>query len=72
MIRKVKGGYKIRTSSGKTVGRKGGRPIRSKAAALKRERQMTFFKNLRRSSGGRGSLAAKVRKRSLVKRVRGR
>jgi hypothetical protein len=72
MIRKSGRGYKIKTSSGKMLGRKGGKPFRSKAAAVKRERQVRFFSNLRKSRGGKGSLAAKVRNRSLVRRVRGR
>jgi hypothetical protein len=69
---KVKGGYKVRSSSGKLVGRSGGKPMKTKAAAIKRSRQRKFFGNLRKSRGGKGSLAAKVRNKRLVKRVRGR
>jgi hypothetical protein len=72
MLRKSGAGYKIRTRSGKMIGRKGGKPFRSKAAAVKRERQVRFFSNLRKSRGGKGSLAAKVRNKRLVKQVRGR
>lgn len=73
-IRKVSGGYKIRSSTGKLVGRAGGKPFRSKAAAVKRAKQREFFGNLRKSRGGKGSLAAKVRRTNpaLVRRVRRR
>jgi len=41
----VPGGTKIRTHTGKLVGRKGGKPFKSKKEALKRERQMSYFKH---------------------------
>ena len=40
----------------------------SKAEMEKREKQVTFFKNLKKSSGGPGSLKSKVKKKSLLKR----
>ncbi len=45
MIRKVSGGYKIRTHTGKMLGKKGGKPFRSRAAAEKREKQIRYFKH---------------------------
>ena len=36
-------------------------------AAEKREKQIVFFRNVEKSSGGPGSLRAKVRKRSLLR-----
>jgi hypothetical protein len=35
----------------------------TKKEAEKREKQVVFFKNLEKSSGGKGSLKAKVRKK---------
>lgn len=40
MIRKVKGGYKVTSKSGKPMGR-----YRSRAAARKRLRQIEYFKH---------------------------
>jgi hypothetical protein len=37
----------------------------TKKQAVHRERQVVFYKNLSHSSGGPGSLRAKVRKKSL-------
>jgi len=41
MIRKVKGGYKVVSHSGKSLGG----PYKSKAAAQKRLRQVEYFKH---------------------------
>lgn len=39
----------------------------SQASLAKEERRIQFFKNLKHSSGGKGSLKTKVRKKSLVR-----
>ncbi len=44
MIRKVKGGYKVTSESGKNLGG----PYKSKAAAQKRLRQVEYFKRKKR------------------------
>lgn len=62
-IVKVKGGYKVRSSKGKLLGAKGGKPFGSRAVAVKREKQIVFFKNLGKSS----SLRRKVRNKSLLR-----
>ena len=68
MVRKVKGGYQLHSkTTGKPLG-----PVRSSAGAVKSrdEKRVQFFKNLKNSSGGPGSLASKVKNKSLVKKVR--
>jgi hypothetical protein len=40
MIRKVKGGFKLVSHKGKSLGK-----YKTKKAALKRERQVNYFKN---------------------------
>jgi hypothetical protein len=63
--------YVLRASSGRVLGR-----TRSRAAILRRERQVQFFENLRKSRGGPGSLLASVspalRARELRRRRRSR
>lgn len=63
-IRRANGGFRL---TSKKTGRNLG-TFPTKAAAQKRENQVTFFKNLAKSSGGPGSLRSKVRKKSLLKR----
>ena len=43
MIRKVKGGYKLFSKSGKNLGG----PYKTRAEAEKRERQVQYFKHLK-------------------------
>lgn len=65
MIRKVKGGYRLfSTSNGRPLG-----PVRNspEEAKQKDEARVRFFVNLEHSSGGPGSLKAKVKKKSLLK-----
>jgi len=62
MIRKVKGGWRLIS---RTTGRNLG-TFKTRAAALEREKQIQFFRNLAKSRGGKGSLATKVRKKSLL------
>ena len=67
MVRKVKGGYQLHSrSTGKPLG-----PVRkSKKAVMERdEKRVQFFKNLKNSSGGPGSLASKVKKKSIVRKA---
>lgn len=64
MIIKVKGGYKIKSHTGKLLGAKGGKPIKSKSSVRKREKQIRFFKNVSKSTG---RLKAKVKKKGLLK-----
>jgi hypothetical protein len=70
VIKKVSGGYRLFSISkpGRALG-----PVRSSAdeVAKKDEKRVQFFKNLKHSSGGPGSLAAKVKNKSIVKKVRG-
>lgn len=40
MIRKTKGGYKLMSHKGKSLGK-----FKTKKAAMKRERQVNYFKN---------------------------
>lgn len=63
---KVKGKTKFRlvSSKGRNLG-----TFATRAAAAAREKQVRFFKNLHKSSGGPGSLRAKVQKKSLLKRA---
>ena len=63
---KVKGKTKFRLVSKK--GRNLG-TFNTRAEAEAREKQVQFFKNQKKSSGGPGSLRRKVRKKSLLKRV---
>jgi hypothetical protein len=71
MIKPVKGGFRLFSISkpGRALG-----PVRATAEEVKNkdEKRVTFFKNLKKSSGGPGSLAAKVAKNNpaLVKRVK--
>lgn len=67
-------GFHLVSGSGKNLGtaHKAGVTPGSKRAAQVREKQVEFFKRLKKSRGGKGSLAAKVRKKSLVKRTKGR
>ena len=64
-IRKVNGKFRLVSRKGRDLG-----TFSSRAEAEKREKQVVFFKNLRKSSGGKGSLRSKVRKKSLLKRKR--
>jgi hypothetical protein len=63
-------GYRLysKTDPSKPLG-----PVRrsSQEVADKDEKRVQFFKNLKKSSGGPGSLAAKVEP-SLVKKVKGK
>lgn len=66
-IRKVDGGFRLFSrSSGKPLG-----PVRSsrQAVAERDEKRVQFFKNIGKSRGGKGSLRAKVRKKSLLKKA---
>jgi hypothetical protein len=63
MIRKIGSKYTVISH---TTGKKMG-SYSSKAQAEKRLRQIQFFKNLKKSKGGSGSLKAKVHKKSLIK-----
>ena len=70
MIKPVKGGFQLHSvTTGKPLG-----PVRksSKEVYNKDEKRVEFFKNLKKSSGGPGSLAAKVgaSNPSLVAKVR--
>lgn len=60
-IEKRGGKFCVISSKGKNLGCK---PTRK--AAQKREKQIQFFKNVEKSSGGPGSLKAQVRKKSLL------
>ena len=67
MIKPVKGGFQLHSkTTGKPLG-----PVRksSKEVFNKDEKRVEFFKNLKKSSGGPGSLAAKAKppKPKLVK-----
>ena len=67
MVKKEGGEFILRSrKTGRVLGRS-----RTKQGIEHREKQVTFFKNVRKSRGGPGSLAAKVRNKRLVKRVRG-
>lgn len=61
-IRKLGSRYRLVSSKGRNLG-----TFKSRAQAERREKQVTFFRNLKKSRGGPGSLRAKVRKRSLLK-----
>jgi hypothetical protein len=64
VIRKSGSGYRLFSkTTGKPLG-----PVRSsKEEVMDRdEKRVQFFKNLGRSKGGKGSLKAKVRKKSLI------
>ena len=67
MIRPVKGGYGVFSHTGRRMSKQ---PM-SKAGAEHRLKQVEFFKNLRKSKGGPGSLAAKVKNKGLLKKMRG-
>lgn len=65
MIRKEGGGYRLHSkTTGKPLG-----PVRRSAeeVADKDEKRVQFFRNLKKSKGGKGSLRAKVKKKSLLK-----
>lgn len=63
MIVKVEEGFRIIS---KTTGKNLGTfPTRGEAEA--REKQIAFFRNEKKSSGGPGSLRAKVRKKSILR-----
>jgi len=72
MIKPVKGGFQLHsvTKPSRALG-----PVRETSSEVyqKDEKRVEFFKNLKKSSGGPGSLAAEVgaNNPSLVKRVRG-
>jgi len=71
MIKPVKGGFQLHS---KTTGKPLGPVRKSKQEAYQKdEKRVEFFKNLKKSSGGPGSLAAKVKASnpSLVAEVRG-
>ena len=57
MIRKVGSQFRLVSHTGKNLG-----TFKTKAEAQKREKQVTFFKNIEKSKGGPGSLRAKVQK----------
>jgi len=62
MIVKVKGGFRVVSkTTGKNLG-----TFTTRAAAEKREKQISFFRNAGKSRGGPGSLRAKVRKKSIL------
>lgn len=63
MIRKIGSKYVVISH---TTGRKLG-SYSSRAQAEKRLRQVRFFKNLKKSKGGKGSLRAKTQNKSLTK-----
>ena len=65
MIKPVKGGFQLHSkTSGKPLG-----PVRKSQEEVykKDEKRVQFFKNLKKSSGAPGSLAAKVRKVKVAK-----
>ena len=65
VIRKVGGEWKLESQkTGRNLGTYG-----SKAGAVHREKQVEFFKNLKKSKGGKGSLRSKVKKKSLLKKI---
>ena len=67
VVRQVSGGFRLFSrTSGKPLG-----PVRSSKDAVlsKDEKRVKFFVNLGKSKGGKGSLRAKVRKKSLLKKV---
>lgn len=69
MVKKTDGGYQLHSkTTGKPLG-----PVRESAEAVinQDEKRVQFFKNLKASSGGPGSLASKVKKKSLLKKVKG-
>ena len=69
MIKPVKGGYQLHSkTTGKPLG-----PVRKtkEEVGQKDEKRVQFFKNLKKSSGGPGSLASKVKEPDLVKQVKG-
>lgn len=71
MIKAVKGGFQLHSkTTGKPLG-----PVRSSKEETyqKDEKRVEFFKNLKKSSGGPGSLAAKVGETNpdLVAKVKG-
>ena len=53
MIKKVRGGYRVLSSKGKNMGG----PYKTKEEALKRLRQVEFFKHGGRARRGRGKAA---------------
>ena len=59
-IRKAGSEHELVSRKGRVLGRG------TREEMEKREQQVKFFKNLKKSSGGPGSLKAKVRKKSLV------
>lgn len=63
-IRKSGGGFRLHS---KTTGRPLG-PVRSSREEVmsKDEKRVAFFRSLRKSKGGKGSLRAKVKKKSLL------
>tara|TARA_R100000049_G_C1875123_1_gene33466 strand:- start:88 stop:288 length:201 start_codon:yes stop_codon:yes gene_type:complete len=65
VIQAVNGGFRLFSKSkpSRALG-----PVRrsKEEVAAKDEKRVTFFKNLAYSSGGPGSLKAKVKKKSLV------
>lgn len=70
MVKKVQGGYQLHS---KTTGKPLGPVRKSKAEATQKdEKRVQFFKNLKKSRGGPGSLAAKVKNKALAKQVRGK
>lgn len=71
MVRKTKGGYRLFSKkTGKPLGPTRGTP---EQVTKMDEKRVQFFQNLKNSSGGPGSLAAKVKKTNpkLVKKVKG-
>ena len=61
-IRKVGSGHRLVSKKGRNLG-----TFSTREGAEKRERQVQMFKNLKKSSGGPGSLRSKIRKKSLLK-----
>jgi len=62
-IKPVGGKFRLVSKKGRNLG-----TFDTRKGAEAREKQVHFFKNLAKSSGGPGSLRSKVRKKSLLKR----
>lgn len=63
-IIKVKNGYRlVSKSTGRNLG-----TFSTLAQAKKRERQVQFFKNVKKSKGGKRGLRARVRKKPILAR----